>query len=236
MWTRSEADGELRFPRRLAVGPKTNVVIVAEFGPNVQHYARQFAYLTIPRPRYCPHCEALDRLVGHGSYPRNAVDPLQAIPIRVKRFFCAACRKTISVLPTFCLPWRHYQSATIQTVLDLRFVAGVSWSVIRQRFLPSDLPTQTTCREWVAALVQHSTAYLQKLVQQLAHWQLAPGKLEVAVEDLASVADAPHQLVAAVPHLVAFLRDSGLDLAESGSRWLATLWQWGHSQKLGRLV
>jgi hypothetical protein len=212
------------------------VVIVAEFGPDVQHYARQFAHLTFPRPRNCPHCEVLDRLIGHGSYSRNAVDPLQAIPIRVKRFLCAACRKTVSILPTFCLPWRHYQTATIQTVLDLRFAVQGSWSAMRRRFLPSDLPTQTTCREWVATLAQHSAPYLQQLLRHLARWQLAPGKIEIAVEDLAGVADAPRQLLAAVPHLVAFLRDSGLNLTESGSRWLATLWQWGHSQKLGRLI
>lgn len=158
------------------------------------------------------------------------------IPIRVKRFLCAACRKTISVLPTFCLPWRHYQTSTIQTVLDLRLCAQASWSAIGRCFLPSDLPPQTTCREWVGAFAQHSEAYLEHLVEQLAHWQLAPGKLEVAVEELASGSNPPQRLVTAVPHLVAFLRDNGVEVASGASRWLATLWQWGHSQKLGRLA
>ncbi len=212
------------------------MVIVADFGPDVQYYAREFAHLTIPRPRYCPRCEALDRLIGHGSYCRNAVDPQHSTPIRVKRFLCEACQKTVSVLPTFCLPWRHYQTATIQTVLDLRCSAQASWAAIRQRFRPSELPTQTTCREWVAAFAQHSDAYLQQLLRQLARWQLAPGKLEVAVEELAGASKAPRQLVAAVPHLVAFLRDNGVEVAEGASRWLAMIWQWGHSQKLGRLI
>ncbi len=236
MWERSEARGEHRLPERLATGPNTNVLIVAEFGPDVQHYARQFAHLIIPRPRNCPLCTASDRLVGHGSYPRVAVDHHEAIPIRVKRFLCAACRKTISVLPTFCLPWRHYQTATIQTVLDLRFCTQASWSGIRRRFLPGDLPTPTTCREWVGAFAQRSDAYLQHLVRQLARWQLAPGKLEVAIEELASGYKAPQRLVAAVPHLVAFLRDNGVEVVSGATRWLATLWQWGHSQELGRLV
>lgn len=212
------------------------MLIVAEFGPDVQHYAREFAQLTFPRPRHCPHCQALDRLVGHGSYPRNAVDPLHSTPIRIKRFFCPACSKTVSVLPTFCLPWRHYQTATIQTVLDLRCCAQASWSAIQRHFRCSGVPTLTTCREWVGAFALHSDAYLQQLVQQLARWQLAPGKLEVAVEELASASKAPRQLVVAVPHLVAFLRDNGVEVASGATRWLATLWQWGHSQKLGRLV
>jgi hypothetical protein len=236
---RSEARSEHRLANRLAAGLNTNVLIVAEFGPDVQVYARQFAHLTIPRPPTCPHCDATDRLIGHGSYPRAAVDHIQAISIRVKRFLCGVCRKTVSVLPTFCLPWRHYQASTIQAVLGLRF-AQASWSAIRQRFLPADLPTQTTCREWVAAFGQQSEPYLQHLLRQLARWQLAPGKLEVAVEELAKQPNAPQQLVAAVPHLLAFLRDHvrdrDIDHALGASRWLSTLWQWGHSQKLGRLV
>ena len=236
MRERSEAGGTLRFPRRLAIGLDTNVLIVAEFGSDVQHYARLFAQLTFPRPKFCPRCAVPDRLVSHGSYPRTAVDHRQAIEIRVKRFLCAACRRTISILPSFCLPFRHYQTSTIQRVLDLRFEGSASWSAIRQCFQPSDLPTLTTCREWVKAFAEHSEAYLGHLVRQLAHWQLTPGKLEVAVEELARLADQPRQLVVAVPHLLAFLRDHGVEVLSGTSRWLATLWQWGHSQKFGRLV
>ncbi len=236
MEERSEARGEHRFPQRPAASPNTNVVIVAEFGPDVQRYAREFAQLSIPRPRSCPYCEAPDRLVGHGSYPRNAVDPQHSIPIRIKRFLCPVCGRTVSVLPTFCLPHRHYQAAIIQTLLDLRLTAWASWSAIRQRFLPSDLPTRTTCREWVGAFARNSEAYLHALVQQLARWQLVPGKLEVVMEELAGAARASQQLVAAVPHLVAFLRDHGVEVTSGLSRWLATLWHWGHSQKLGRIV
>lgn len=212
------------------------MLIVAEFGPDIERYASEFASLSFPRPKTCPRCKALDRLLGHGSYPRNVVDHVQPIPIRVKRFLCAACRKTVSVLPTFCLPWRHYAAATIQTVLDLRFVGRASWSAIGRRFWPSDLPTPTTCREWVGAFAKRSQPYVERLLGQLARWQLAPGKLEVAVEELASVAKAPQQLVAAVPHLVAFLRDSGVSVTDGSTRWLSTLWQWGHASKIGRLV
>jgi hypothetical protein len=233
---RSEAGGTLRFPRRLATGLDTNVLIVAEFGFDVQDYARQFAQLTFPRPLTCPHCQALGRLVGHGSYPRTAVDERQATAIRIRRFLCSAGRRTISILPSFCLPNRHYQSATIQRVLDLRFSAATSWSVIRGRFQPFDLPTLTTCREWTSAFADHAESYLPRLLEQLARWQLTPGKLELAVEALAKQAKSPRQLMNAVPHLLAFLRENGLEVASGTSRWLATLWQWGHSQKLGRLV
>jgi len=219
------------------MGPITNVQIIAEFGSDIQFYARQFVHLTVWHPRNCPQCAAADRLVGHGSYPRNVVCSCscRVIAIRIKRFLCGACRKTISVLPSFCLPWRHYDAATIQTVLDCRRTGG-SWSDIGLRFAPSDVPTRTTCQEWVVAFAEHSSAYLQRLVQQLGQWQLAPGKIEVAIKEIADAGKASWQLVVAVPHLVAFLRDNGVEIASGTARWLATLWQWGYSQGLGRLV
>lgn len=223
-------------PERLAAGPNTTVVIVAEFGSDVQSYARAFAELSIPRPRDCPHCEAVGRLIGHGSYPRTVIDPGEATLIRVKRWLCAVCRQTVSILPSFCLPWRHYRASVIQTVLDGRFASGVSWSAILGRFQPADLPTATTCREWARTFAQRSPVYLQPLLRQLAQWQLGAGKLEVAVEEVATKAKVPEQLVAAVPHLVAFLHDHGVPVAAGVSRWLPTLWQWGHGGRLGRLV
>lgn len=212
------------------------MVIVAEFGADVQSYARTFAELPFPRPQHCPQCDAVDRLVGHGSYPRTVVDPLQATPIRIKRWLCAACRQTVSILPTFCLPWRHYRASVIQAVLDGRFVGHTSWSAIWGRFHPADLPTVRTCREWVRRFAEQSPAYLQPLLRQLAHWQLQPGKLEIAVAEVATGETVAEQLVAAVPHLVAFLRDHGVAVATGVRRWLPTLWQWGHGRKLARLV
>ncbi len=213
------------------------MVIVADFGSDVEFYAREFARLSYPPPKTCPHCTAPGCLVGHGSYPRHAVDHLQqTIPIRVKRFLCASCQKTISLLPSFCLPWRHYQTSTIQAVLDWHFVGQMSWSLIQRRLGPADLPAFSTLRAWVGAYARESRPYLQRLLQQLARWQLGPGKLEVTVEELAKYPETPRQLIAAVPHLVAFLAESGLHIAEATTHWLSKLWQWGSSQRLGRLV
>ena len=81
------------------------MLIVSEFGSDVWVYARQFAQLTIPRPKTCPHCDATDRLIGHGNYPRIVLDHRQAIPIRVKRYPCAACRKTIQSEKVRIVTW-----------------------------------------------------------------------------------------------------------------------------------
>lgn len=211
------------------------MVIVADFGSDVQRYQSEFCQLTISPPR-CPHCSAAKGLVGHGSYRRTACDESQSFVILVKRFLCPLCRHTVSLLPSFCLPHRHYLASTIQTVLSLRFQAGSSWQTIGQRFLPSELPALSSCREWTVRFAGASEVYLNALLHQLATWQLAPGKLELALADIADFPKGPCQLVAAVPHLVAWLGDNGMRIVEGGKRWLSTLWQWGHGVKLGRLV
>jgi hypothetical protein len=139
-------------------------------------------------------------------------------------------------LPSFCLPQRHYGASTVQAVLDWRFEASESWRRVRQHLLPTDLPTVTTCREWVKAFTDASGRYLGHLLRQLSQWQLAPGKLELLVADIAGFSHPPRQLVAAVPHLVAWLREQGLQVAEGHRRWLCTLSWWGNAAKVGRVV
>jgi len=212
------------------------MVTVVDYGDDVQHYAQTVATRPLPRPPSCPGCSAVGHLIRHGSYPRTVAQPTQAIPIQVQRLLCTVCHHTLSLLPTFCLPCRHYATATIQTVLSVRHEAHASWTQIGQRFLPADLPTRTTCREWVGAFAQASTRYRPALLQHLATWVSRSSAIEVTLADLGKHRDPPTQLVAAVPHLLVALREAGVTVANGSGRWLATLWQWGNGRKLGRLV
>src|SRR5579884_1520688 len=115
------------------------MVIVVDCGDDVQHYAATFATHPLPRPPSCPSCSASGALIGHGSYPRTVAHPTQITPIRIRRLLCTACHHTVSLLPSFCLPWRHYASRTVQTVLTLRVEAHASWSRIAARFAPAHL-------------------------------------------------------------------------------------------------
>lgn len=222
--------------QRFAPGLTTNVVIVADFGSDIQTYCSQFPNLTFPKPKTCPNCAASEKLVGHGSYRRHVCDHQQVFSIRIKRLFCTICRQTVSLLPSFCLPCRHYLTWVIQSVLSSRLENNSSWNAVCQRFLPFDVPTMSTCREWTAAFSKASSKYLPQLLQQLSRWQLAPGKLELLLAEISAFSSQARQLVAAVPHLVVWLRESGPDLPDGSAKWLRTLWQWGHGVKLGRLV
>jgi hypothetical protein len=212
------------------------VIIVVNFGEDVQQYAAKFAQIVFPHRCPCPGCATSDQVVGHGSYPRTVTDSSRTVAIRVKRFFCTACRHTIALLPSFCLPFRHYQTATIQSVLTVRTIGQASWSAIARQFEPADLPSRTTCREWVAAFGRASARYVRHLVEQLAQWAVRSSELEVTIADLARFATRSAQLIAAVPHLIAWLGEVGVPVARGGANWLATLQGWGNGVKLGRLV
>jgi hypothetical protein len=217
-------------------GLNTPMPIVVDCGEDVQRYVREFAERALPRPPACPHCAAAGHLVGHGSYSRRVVDPTQVIAIRVRRLLCTACRHTLSLLPSFCLPFRHYATATIQTVLALRVEVHASWRAVHAHFQPADLPTLTTCREWVGGFGAASARYLPRLLQALASDPLHAPSLDLALTDLATLPDGPAQLVGAVPHLLARLEGLGRGVPGGNRRWLATLGQWGSGLKLGRLV
>ena len=113
---------------------------------------------------------------------------------------------------------------------------GSSWKTVRSRFSPSELPSLVTCREWTTAFANGSAIYLEHLLRQLANWQLAPGRLELAVEDISTKPSPTGQLLAAVPHLLAWLHGHGVQAPTGGIHWLATLSRWGHAAKLCRLV
>lgn len=219
-----------------SLGLSRTVIIVVNLGDNVQQYAENFAQLAFPHPAVCPGCATAGPMVGHGSYPRTVTDSIRTLGIRVKRLFCHGCQHTIALLPSFCLPYRHYQTATIQTVLSARTLGRASWSAITRRFAPADLPGRTTCREWVDAFGRASARYLSRLIEQLARWSVRSSTLEGVIADLGREATRPAQLIAAVPHLVAWLAEVGGAVAARGSDWLAALASWGNGAKLGRLV
>ena len=239
MWAikqeRSEARSESPYPSLSPQAP-TNVIIVANFGTDVQRYATRFRSLTFPKPQGCPRCAACGHLIGHGSYPRHVCDHNEALVIRVKRFLCTICRHTVSLMPSFCLPYRWYGAAVIQSVLDLRFQQQASWATICRHCAPFDLPVLSTLRDWVGCFARTADRALASMLQQLAVWQREPGKLELLLAELGARPKGPAQLLAAVPHLVVWLRESGFAVPEGVGRWLPTLTRWGYAVKLGRLI
>ena len=87
--------------------------ILHPFAGSVQQYLDQLDDLESPRPRHCPQCPAQDPLTAHGCYVRTIIDTAFDGAIRVRRYLCEACRRTVSLLPDFALPYLRSSLAVI---------------------------------------------------------------------------------------------------------------------------
>jgi transposase-like protein len=74
------------------------------------------------RPSQCPQCESNQPLVCHGFYVRTVEDQAEGFVIRVRRYLCVACRRTVSLLPEFVLPYLRFTIRTIALFLKARLL------------------------------------------------------------------------------------------------------------------
>jgi Domain of unknown function (DUF6431) len=72
---------------------------------SIQQYSEKIADPDRYRPDHCPQCEANCPLTAHGFYSRTLVDVAFDGTIRVRRYLCRCCKRTVSLLPDFALPY-----------------------------------------------------------------------------------------------------------------------------------
>lgn len=83
---------------------------------DAEAYAAEQAHRKVKRPSECPRCNRQKTLRALGFYSRSVTTPLsgEIISIKVRRFLCEGCRRTISVLPSFAQPYRLICNLTIE--------------------------------------------------------------------------------------------------------------------------
>ncbi len=91
--------------------------ILHPFAGSVQQYLEQLADPDQHRPAHCPQCQAKHPLVAHGFYTRTLVDSAIDGLIRVRRYLCESCRRTVSLLPEFALPYLRSSITLIALLL-----------------------------------------------------------------------------------------------------------------------
>jgi hypothetical protein len=64
--------------------------------------------------------------VGHGFYQRTFVDGDFDGTIRVRRYLCRLCKRTVSLLPQMALPWLRFSITVISLFLVARLLQGLS--------------------------------------------------------------------------------------------------------------
>jgi len=79
--------------------------ILHPFAGSDQQYCEQLSDPDRNRPGHCPQCPAKCPLTAHGFYTRTLIDTDFDGPIRVRRYLCQSCQRTVSLLPEFVLPY-----------------------------------------------------------------------------------------------------------------------------------
>ena len=78
--------------------------VIHDFAVEPQEYFLKGKDNDFPVIEKCPHCH--DLMVGHGFYPRYIITIKgKTYCLYIKRFKCRHCGKTVSILPSFLLPY-----------------------------------------------------------------------------------------------------------------------------------
>lgn len=100
--------------------------ILHPFAGSIQQYADAISDPDRYRPDHCPQCEAKQPLTGHGFYSRTLTDPFFDGVIRVRRYLCLLCKRTVSLLPDFALPWLRFSITVISLFLVAHLLRGLT--------------------------------------------------------------------------------------------------------------
>ncbi|MBV8853806.1 MAG: transposase family protein [Sinobacteraceae bacterium] len=103
---------------------RTVMQILHPFAGSIQQYLEAISDPERYRPDRCPQCAAKKPLVGHGFYRRTLVDGDFDGTIRVRRYLCRLCKRTVSLLPEFALPWLRFSVTVISLFLLARLLRG----------------------------------------------------------------------------------------------------------------
>src|SRR6476619_2490098 len=98
--------------------------ILHPFAGSVQQYLDQLGDADRYRPDHCPQCPSRQPLTTLGFYTRTIIDPTYDGVIRVRRYLCELCRRAVSLLPEFALPYLRSSITVIAVFLMARLLYG----------------------------------------------------------------------------------------------------------------
>jgi hypothetical protein len=116
--------------------------ILHPFVGSIQSYVEEISDPNRYRPDHCPQCEAKHPLSGHGFYRRTLVDATFDGVIRVRRYLCQACKRTVSLLPEFAFPWLRFSVSVIALFLVARLLHGLPLVAAARAAAPTGMPYQ----------------------------------------------------------------------------------------------
>jgi transposase-like protein len=118
------------------------VQILHPFAGSIQEYEEEIADPSRYRPDHCPQCQAAQELTAHGFYRRTLVDQAFDGSIRVRRYLCRSCKRTVSLLPQFALPYLRFGIPVIALFLVARLLSGDTLSAAAVAAMLPGMPYQ----------------------------------------------------------------------------------------------
>jgi len=91
------------------------LVLPYDFGISIDEYAERGKKNDFPEIEQCPCCKGRTRLSRHGFYWRNAITDEKQHRLPICRLKCPSCKKTVSLLPSFLLPYFQH---TVDVILE----------------------------------------------------------------------------------------------------------------------
>jgi hypothetical protein len=137
--------------------------ILHPFVGSLQQYAAALADPDRYRPAGCPQCAARQPLIAHGCYRRTLVDRGFDGVIRVRRYLCRVCRRTVSLLPEFILPYLRFSIPIIARFLHARLAAGATLPAAAVAAGQPAMPYQRG-QGWVRRFLRQAAALAAALV------------------------------------------------------------------------
>ena len=116
--------------------------ILHRFVGSIQEYATEISDADRYRPEGCPQCEAKCPLAAHGFYCRTLVDVEFDGKIHISRYLCHFCKRTVSLLPEFALPYLRFSISVIRLFLVARLLAGSTLQAAAQVAGQAHMPYQ----------------------------------------------------------------------------------------------
>ena len=134
---------------------------------SIQQYEQELFDPDRCRPDRCPLCHAPDPLRAHGFYCRTLVDVQYDGTIRVRRYLCLLCKRTVSLLPEFVLPYLRFSLEVIRLFVVSRLVDRRTLAEAASTAFACNLAYQRG-QFWIRRLHQQAMALCAALVSLTA--------------------------------------------------------------------
>ena len=137
--------------------------ILQRFAGSIQQYLKQISDPDLYRPDHCPLCHAKHPLIARGFYSRTLVDLEFDDLILVRRYLCGICRRTVSLLPEFAMPYLRFSISIISLFLVARLLDGCTLKAAAAAAFQPDMPYQRG-QFWIRRFRMQAVALCSALV------------------------------------------------------------------------